>query len=65
MKTFSLPARSMFIQTHDTPNPNSLKFVPGTQVMATPGVTMDFPNVKAAAASPLAKYSIYIYNPME
>jgi len=46
----------MFIQTHDTPNPNSLKFVPGTQVMATPGVTMDFPNVKAAAASPLAKH---------
>ena len=48
-------ARSMFIQTHDTPNPNSLKFVPGVQVMATAGVTMDFPNIKAAAASPLAK----------
>ncbi|XP_054160476.1 NFU1 iron-sulfur cluster scaffold homolog, mitochondrial-like [Oppia nitens] len=38
--------RSMFIQTEDTPNPNSLKFVPGVRVM-TEG-TIDFPNVKSA-----------------
>ena len=52
----------MFIQTHDTPNPNSLKFVPGVPVMSQPGVTMDFPNVKAAAVSPLAKYAKYLFN---
>ncbi|CAB3253229.1 unnamed protein product [Arctia plantaginis] len=46
--------RSMFIQTQDTPNPNSLKFLPGTKVLE-PGQTMDFPNIGAAQCSPLAK----------
>jgi len=44
----------MFIQTQDTPNPNSLKFLPGTAVLE-PGHTMDFPNGTAAFCSPLGK----------
>merc|ERR1711994_1101145 len=45
--------RTMFIQTQETPNPNSLKFLPGRTVLESG--TMDFPNVRAAYASPLAK----------
>lgn len=44
----------MFVQTQETPNPNSLKFLPGVQVLE-PGQTMDFPNAQAAFCSPLAK----------
>lgn len=44
----------MFIQTQDTPNPNSLKFMPGVKVLE-PGQTMDFPNGPSAYCSPLAK----------
>jgi len=46
-------ARPMFIQTQDTPNPNSLKFLPGTQVLGS--TTMDFPTITDAQCSPLAK----------
>jgi len=46
--------RSMFIQTQETPNPHSLKFVPGTKVLEQGG-TIDFPNVTSAYCSPLAK----------
>lgn len=46
--------RTMFIQTQDTPNPNCLKFLPGTKVLE-PGQTLDFPNIGAAHCSPLAK----------
>lgn len=46
--------RQMFIQTQDTPNPNSLKFIPGVEVLQ-PGQTKDFPNVSDAYCSPLAK----------
>ncbi|XP_059473098.1 NFU1 iron-sulfur cluster scaffold homolog, mitochondrial-like [Neocloeon triangulifer] len=46
--------RSMFIQTQSTPNPNSLKFLPGREVLGT-GKTMDFPSGTAAYCSPLAK----------
>lgn len=43
----------MFIQTEDTPNPATLKFLPGREVMgARPPA--DFPNAQAASASPLA-----------
>ena len=42
----------MFIQTEATPNPATLKFLPGEQVLATG--TADFPNPDAADASPLA-----------
>ncbi|XP_041981873.1 NFU1 iron-sulfur cluster scaffold homolog, mitochondrial-like isoform X1 [Aricia agestis] len=46
--------RTMFVQTQETPNPNSLKFLPGTKVLE-PGQTLDFPNIGAAQCSPLAK----------
>ncbi|MFN3077889.1 MAG: NifU family protein [Alphaproteobacteria bacterium] len=42
----------MFIQTEPTPNPATLKFLPGRQVM--PHGTADFPDSKNAQASPLA-----------
>lgn len=47
-------ALSMFIQTQETPNPNSLKFLPGTKVLE-PGETIDFPKPQDAFCSPLAK----------
>nr|CAG4648087.1 EOG090X0A0R [Moina brachiata] len=43
----------MFIQTQDTPNPNSLKFFPGVKVLESS--TMDFPTLATAQCSPLAK----------
>ena len=43
----------MFIQTESTPNPATLKFLPGQTVMDMG--TADFPTVEAADASPLAK----------
>jgi len=43
----------MFIQTFDTPNPNSMKFVPGCDVLGTG--TYDFPDWRNAHNSPLAK----------
>ncbi|XP_046612701.1 NFU1 iron-sulfur cluster scaffold homolog, mitochondrial-like [Neodiprion virginianus] len=49
-----LHKRNMFIQTQDTPNPNSLKFLPGVAVLE-PGQTMDFPTGSDAYCSPLAK----------
>ncbi|MCZ6839765.1 MAG: NifU family protein [Alphaproteobacteria bacterium] len=42
----------MFIQTEETPNPATLKFLPGREVMDAG--TADFPNRDAAARSPLA-----------
>jgi len=42
----------VFIQTEETPNPATLKFLPGRDVI-TAG-TADFPNREAAARSPLA-----------
>lgn len=44
----------MFVQTQETPNPNSLKFLPGVKVLEE-GQTMDFPNAQAAICSPLGK----------
>ncbi len=43
----------MFITTEPTPNPATLKFLPGCQVM--PSGTADFPNRQAAGRSPLAR----------
>jgi Fe-S cluster biogenesis protein NfuA len=43
----------MFIQTEATPNPATLKFLPGQTVLETG--TADFPAPDAAAASPLAR----------
>ena len=42
----------MFIQTEQTPNPATLKFLPGRDVM--PAGTADFPTADAAGRSPLA-----------
>ena len=44
----------MFIQTQDTPNPDSLKFLPGKDVLGK-GNTMDFPHANDAMISPMAK----------
>ncbi|XP_065078198.1 NFU1 iron-sulfur cluster scaffold homolog, mitochondrial-like [Ochlerotatus camptorhynchus] len=46
--------RTMFIQTQDTPNPDSLKFLPGVAVLEK-GQTMDFPTQASSMCSPLAK----------
>ncbi|MFM5917966.1 MAG: NifU family protein [Novosphingobium sp.] len=42
----------MFIETELTPNPATIKFLPGETVM--PSGTRDFPDAEGAAASPLA-----------
>jgi Fe-S cluster biogenesis protein NfuA len=42
----------MFIQTESTPNPATLKFLPGQTVLGTG--TADFPGAEGAEASPLA-----------
>jgi len=43
----------MFIQTESTPNPATLKFLPGREVLGEGGA-VDFPNAASAARSPLA-----------
>jgi Fe-S cluster biogenesis protein NfuA len=43
----------MFIQTESTPNPATLKFLPGRDVMGE-GAVADFPDSAAAQRSPLA-----------
>ena len=43
----------MFIQTEATPNPATLKFIPGRTVLDSG--TLEFPNREAAARSPLAE----------
>ena len=42
----------MFIQTEETPNPATLKFLPGSEVLAAG--TADFPSRETADTSPLA-----------
>lgn len=43
----------MFIQTEQTPNPATLKFLPGSEVLGSD--TANFPDPSTAAASPLAE----------
>ena len=43
----------MFIQTESTPNPATLKFLPGQSVMEMG--TADFPTAEGAEKSPLAE----------
>ena len=43
----------MFIQTESTPNPATLKFLPGQSVLGSG--TADYPGAEAAANSPLAR----------
>lgn len=45
----------MFIQTEDTPNPQSMKFVPGQPVLGAGAMGVDFPTMESAAGSPLAQ----------
>mmetsp|Transcript_10123 Transcript_10123/g.26262 ORF Transcript_10123/g.26262 Transcript_10123/m.26262 type:complete len:257 (-) Transcript_10123:79-849(-) len=45
--------RSLFIQTENTPNPESLKFIPGKPVLESG--TAEFRSFRDAQASPLAK----------
>ncbi|CAF0889249.1 unnamed protein product [Rotaria sordida] len=47
--------RTMFIQSQETPNPNSLKFLPGRPVLDSGVGTRDFPTIQSAYISPLAK----------
>jgi len=44
----------MFIQTESTPNPATLKFLPGRDVLGA-GAAEEFPDREAAARSPLAQ----------
>lgn len=44
----------MFIQTESTPNPETMKFLPGQEVLGQTG-PMDFSDAESAAISPLAK----------
>ena len=46
--------RLLFIQTAQTPNPDSLKFIPGKDVTGD-GSTMDFSNIRYTTISPLAR----------
>lgn len=48
-----IPGRTMFVQTQDTPNPNSLKFLPGRTVLDSG--TMNFAGPRDAFCSPLAR----------
>ena len=43
----------MFIQTEATPNPQTLKFLPGRDVL--PGGAIDYPTPADGVASPLAR----------
>src|SRR5438270_4329441 len=47
------PEKTMFIQTEATPNPATLKFLPGRAVLDSG--TMEFASREAAARSPLAE----------
>ena len=48
-----LSMRHMFIRTQDTPNPNSLKFIPGVVVLEKG--TVDLPSASHGYRSPLAR----------
>ncbi len=50
----------MFIQTEATPNPATLKFIPGRDVLA--GTPVDFRDAEQAAVSPLASRLFQIDN---
>ncbi|KAG5444491.1 nifu-like protein [Clonorchis sinensis] len=52
-KILSRYARSMFIQVQDTPNPNSMKYFPGKDVLGTG--TIDFPSIVHTGSSQLAR----------
>lgn len=45
----------MFIQTQPTPNAHAVMFMPGREVMPNGRGTADFPSIRSAASSPLAR----------
>jgi len=47
--------RRIFIQTESTPNPDSLKFLPGKAVLEAGAGARDFRSLRDAQASPLAR----------
>lgn len=51
-QAYSSPERTMFIQTESTPNDDSLKFIPGVDVMGQGSA--EFTDTRSALASPLA-----------
>lgn len=53
IRRYSAQSKVIFIKTQETPNPNSMKFLPGVQVLESG--TMDFPNSSTAYSSPLAR----------
>lgn len=54
LSPYQMQGRSMFIQVQDTPNPLSLKFMPGVRLLDN-GCTFDFPSLQSAKKSPLAR----------
>ncbi|GJQ11624.1 hypothetical protein GpartN1_g4772.t1 [Galdieria partita] len=46
--------RGLFLQSQPTPNPDSVKFLPGREVVPNEA-SVDFPNAQTAQISPLAK----------
>ncbi len=55
MKEETESDQCMFIQTEDTPNPQSMKFLPGQAILGLGALGMDFPNAGTAKPSPLAQ----------
>jgi len=55
MKQVTKGDQKMFIQTEDTPNPQSMKFLPGQDILGAGALGMDFPNAETAKPSPLAQ----------
>jgi len=53
MITPAIQCRNMFIRVQDTPNPQSLKFIPGCEVIENG--TVDLPSASHAYRSPLAR----------
>ncbi len=45
----------MFIQTEDTPNPQSMKYLPGQDVLGAGTMGLDFPTPESAETSPLVQ----------
>eukprot|EP00455_Lapot_gusevi_P027728 TRINITY_DN2943_c0_g2_i1.p1 TRINITY_DN2943_c0_g2~~TRINITY_DN2943_c0_g2_i1.p1 ORF type:complete len:259 (+),score=55.19 TRINITY_DN2943_c0_g2_i1:45-821(+) len=51
----TLSRRTMFIRTQETPNPQSMKFLPGRAVLASGQPPQDFQSFRSAQKSPLAR----------
>ena len=58
--SITVSVRQLSVQTQDTPNPRSLKFLPGKPVLGSG--TLDFPSPSSAECSSLARFSVYLLN---